>query len=136
MSTTGIYQRPDSPYWWANWTNESGKAIRQSTRVIVSEDPHGLRAMAVRERFMQPANAPHELVGNTWDELIELYLEHLAATCRASTLQRYEAALRQLYPAFTGNALDSITRHTVKAYLRNRQVTCQAATINVVALRA
>lgn len=134
MSTTGIYQRPDSPYWWAAWKDASGKTVRRSTRVAVADDPRGRQAATVREQWARPpAMEPRltEATGGTWDELIELYLEHLATTCRRGTLRRYEAALRALYPVFTGKRVAGITRADVKTYLRERRANCQAATVNI-----
>jgi hypothetical protein len=52
----GIFGRPDSPYWWASFTDRSGRAARRSTGVRKAEDPDQVRAKAVRAQWILDAD--------------------------------------------------------------------------------
>lgn len=129
----GIYERDDSPYWWASFIRPDGRAARRSTRIRVALDPHGVEARRVRASFMiatEPVAEPSEAM--TWDELVAAYLPALERRVRPRTLLRYESALRGMYPYWTGKPAATTTGE-VKAYLRKLAADgYKPATINVV----
>lgn len=128
----GIYERPDSPYWWASWTLASGQTARRSTRIRRDLDPNGLEAQRVRSSFMR--DIPRVVVGHKemlWEELVEAYIPVLKGKCKASTVFRYQHALKQMLPYFAGKPV-GMPASEVKAYIRMRQADgYKPATINI-----
>lgn len=125
----GIYQRPDSPYWWMSYPDTSGKTARRSTGIRTALDPHGIEARRVRDGFIAPSVVVDTEM--SWDELVEAYLPELERKVRASTLKRYEDALRALYHTFSGKPANVPTR-LVKDYIRARVAQGYApSTINI-----
>ncbi|WP_295393298.1 tyrosine-type recombinase/integrase [uncultured Thiodictyon sp.] len=47
----GLFQRPDSPYWWASTPDGLGGSTRRSTGVRVDADPNGLKIASVKVGF-------------------------------------------------------------------------------------
>lgn len=133
----GLYERPDSPYWWACW-KQGRKTIRRSTRVKVADDPTGEAAEKVRAAWIASPPAPKQVTVCTpessvpvlWEELVLQYLEHLERKIRPSTLLRYEKALKRIAPHFMGRPIEA-TKAQVKAWIRHeRQAGYAQSTIN------
>jgi integrase len=128
----GIYERPDSPYWWACWMLPSGKTARRSTRIRRDLDPNGIEAQRIRESFIH--DAPRVISGRNnmlWEELVEAYLPVLKRRCKDSTFIRYRHALKQLLPYFAGKPA-AMPSSEVKTYIRMRENDGYAnATINI-----
>lgn len=126
----GIYERPDSPFWWASYTDASGKSTRRSTRVRKKDDPRQIEAKRVRAGFISALSVsppsefvtslPHSEVEATWDELVVAFFEEHEKKIAKSTAQRYEYALKHLYAFFTGRRLADIRRRDIKAYINGR----------------
>lgn len=117
----GIYERPDSPYWWAAWTLPSGKTARRSTRIRRDLDPSGSEAQRVRASFI--GNTQRMVEGHSgmlWEELVEAYLPVLKRKCKSSTVFRYQHALKQMLPYFAGKPVNMAPAE-VKAYIRMRE---------------
>lgn len=134
----GLYERPDSPYWWASF--KSGrKTIRRSTRVKVADDPTGEAAEKIRAAWIAnpPITTPNVVIHDAecrvpvlWEELVLQYLEHLERKIRPSTLTRYEKALKRVAPHFMGGAIET-TKAQVKAWIRHERAEGYAqSTIN------
>lgn len=117
----GIYQRPDSPYWWGTWTKPGGGTARRSTGVEVAADPRGIEAKRARARMMVEAGAAPEAAhpGRTWDELMEAYLDQVQKAPR--TMERDRRTLRPLYREFSGRMLAGITGADIRAYRAKRE---------------
>jgi integrase len=119
----GLHQRPNSPYWWASIPNGRGGSARRSTRVPIAEDPQGLKAAAVRARWI--AEAPHrahdptKVDAPTFDDLLLAYLREVTPRKRAPERDTYSA--RRLFPYFTGKALSAINAPEVRGYIAQRQ---------------
>lgn len=134
----GLYERPDSPYWWACW-KQGRKTIRKSTRVKVADDLTGEAAEKIRSAWIAnpPVTTPKIVIHDTecrepvlWEELVLQYLEHLERKIRPSTLLRYEKALKRIAPHFMGKPI-ATTKAQVKAWIRHeRQAGYAQSTIN------
>jgi integrase len=128
----GIYERPDSPYWWASWTLPCGKTTRKSTRVRVALDPNGLEAKRVSLALLR--DVPRVVAGHNdmlWEELFEAYLPVLKRNCASSTVYRYQQSLKSLLHFFAGKPA-GMPASEVKTYIRMRQNDGYAnATINI-----
>lgn len=115
----GIYTRPKSPYWWASYTDASGRATRRSTGVAVADDPDGRQAAAIRASLIADTRRERLAPDHTWDDLMLLYLEQVTPTKRAPERDYWSA--RALRPAFAGRRLSAIGAPEVRAYIKARQ---------------
>lgn len=127
MSNDGIFERPDSQFWWASWSDSSGKTHRRSTRIKKLDDPKKTQAFKIRTQFMLGEEKEPE--GETWSSLLEQYLEHLEGRIERNTMVRYEMALKHLFPVF-GSMDARMSGKEIKAYLRDRLKVAKPATIN------
>ncbi|WP_295398856.1 hypothetical protein [uncultured Thiocystis sp.] len=79
----GLYRRPDSPKWWATYTDANGKRVRCSTGTAERQEADALLAKwkleAHRERQWDEA-PPHG-----FDELMVVYLTRLWPFSRPGT---------------------------------------------------
>lgn len=127
----GIFARPDSPFWWASYTNGGGQPTRRSTGIRCETDPEGIKARAIRAQWILEVDTPTSntsLPGKTFDQLMLLYLKGPSAEKR-SERDRYSA--KRLYPVFTGKVLEDIRGADVRAYIEQRRAECvTAGTIN------
>lgn len=117
----GIYQRPDSPYWWYCYQDERGKMARGSTRVRIELDPTGAEANRVRQSLI-PKTEPQlaDLTDDLrWEELIQAYRKEIIGTVKDSTLEIYDCAIKDLYCAFAGRPA-ALRAVEVKDYINGK----------------
>ena len=136
----GIYERDRSPFWWCSYIDGSGQPTRCSTRVRKDADPRQTEAKRVRARLIAAdtkarhlahSELPQDHHVTTFDELLDAYLAEQEKSLAASTIKRYEYALKHLLPVFTGVRLTAIRRTTVKAYVNQRIAAgAKPATVN------
>lgn len=131
----GIFNRPDSPYWWASWTDGRGKSARRSTGVRQDEDPSQVKAKAIRAQWLLEADThrrggpPPEVQGHTFDDLMLAYLGQVTPTKRAGERDRW--SVKQLFPVFTGRVLQTLGAAEARGYIAKRQGEgVAAATVN------
>lgn len=125
----GIYQRPDSPFWWACYPQPGGGSARRSTGVPVAEDAEGLKAQAIRAGWRVQGQARQTGERATFDDLLLLYMQQVTPTKRAPERDRYSA--KALFKVFTGRALEGIKAADVRGYIAGRTAAGIAAgTIN------
>jgi integrase len=127
----GVYERPDSPYYWASYTDAGGQRVRRSTGLRKSIE--GRReAEALLAKWTLEAHREKqwdEPPNRTFDELMLAYLKVAAADKRAGERDRY--SLKHLYPVFTGRELQRITSVDVRSYIAARkQQGAAPATVN------
>jgi len=123
----GLYQRTDSPYWWASYVDASGRRTRRSTGTANRREAAALlskwKLEAHRERQWEVEPT------RTFDELMLAYLKATANERRDSNRDRY--VLQHLYPVFTGRELNSLRAVDVRHYIDARKADgLAAATIN------
>lgn len=116
----GIFRRPDSPHWWACTPNGRGGSTRRSTGIKVADDPHGLKAAAIRAAWLAdtPTPAPQPLIAQTFDDLM---LAYLARPMNPRTARRRKCAAKNLYPHFTGRSMAGLVGQDVRAFIAARQ---------------
>lgn len=129
----GLYQRSDSPYWWASYTEGSGKRVRRSTRIRLDADRQEAEALLVKwvhEAHQQRmwGKEPEEARQRfTFDEVMLAYLRgHTTRT----PMNKRTSALKPLYSHLSGRAMDAITEMDIKHYIRGRLIHVKAATVN------
>lgn len=112
----GLRKREGSPFWWASYTDASGKRTRRSTGTSDRKEAEALLAKwkleAYRERRWD------EKPSHTFDELM---LEYLPEHQHKRSIQRDKDSLKRLYPFFTGRTLDKLSGQDVREYVKRRQ---------------
>ena len=113
----GLHKRSDSPYWWASYTDASGRRTRRTTGTEDRKEAEALLAKWKLEahRGRQWEEQPER----TFDELMLAYLPVSEREKRSS--ERDRNSLKRLYPFFTGRDLGSITPMDVRAYVDQRR---------------
>ena len=131
----GIFARPDSPYWWASFTDSRGRATRRSTGVRRDQDPDQLKAKAIRAQWLLEAETDRGSLpqsdgqGHSFDELMLLYLGQVSPSKRAGERDHFSA--KQLYPRFTGRTLETLSVADARAYVAKRTAEgAQPGTVN------
>nr|WP_157639633.1 site-specific integrase [Lamprocystis purpurea] len=114
----GLFQRPDSPYWWAATPDGLGGSTRRSTGIRIDADPKGLKAAAMRAGWLVTPPPVPTAAGYTFDDLLLAYLDQVTPTKRAPERDRWSA--KALFPAFSGKTLASIDGAEVRAYIAKR----------------
>lgn len=128
MSDRGIYQRKDSPYWWACWQDASGKTVRRSTGIRLSVD----RELAQQRRDEWAGIGKDIANDQSWDWLVAEYAMELKRRVRGSTRATYAKAVVHLRRHFGGRQLESITSADVKGFIRAMKAKdLSAAYINI-----
>ena len=129
----GIYRRAGSSYWWISIQDRSGRQTRRSSGIPLTEDPEGLKALAMRAALLaeqaEAPTGPDPRNERTFDELILAYLGEVTPTKAAAESDRYAA--KHLQPVFTGKRLVDIGVAEVRAYIKARQAEgASAGTLN------
>jgi integrase len=131
----GIFARPDSPFWWASFTDGGGRATRRSTGVRRDEDPSQLKAKAIRAQWILDAETDRgeatetDVAGHSFDELMLMYLGQVSPGKRAGERDQFSA--KRLYPAFSGRALETLGAADARAYVGERTAEgAQPGTVN------
>lgn len=113
----GLFRRKDSPYWWASYTDASGKRARRSTGTADRREAEALlskwRLEAHNSRHWQAEPS------RTFDELMLAYLETVSSRKRRG--DRDITSLKRLTPFFTGRELGGLKPSDVRAYIDERR---------------
>ncbi len=121
----GIYQRPNSPYWWASWIDGRGKPARRSTQIRREDDPRKEQAKAVRAQWLLDAQTEKRQThqtkpqGRTFDELMVNYIDGPSLEKKSHERDLY--SLKPLANAFQGRELASIKGADVRQYIQERK---------------
>jgi len=121
----GVFERKDSPFWWASFTDGRGQPTRRSTGVRRDEDPGRERAKAIRAQWVLEAliqrqsGCSAEASVHNFDELMLLYLEGPGTEKRSAERDRFAA--KRLFPFFSGRMLGDITGSDIRAYIDQRK---------------
>ena len=116
MSRDGLYKQQGSPYWWASFTDGSGKRRRRSTRCTNKRDADRVRATWMTEAGKGLSPLP---VNTTYREGVA-DLESDYAQKGNRSWPRVERALAHLKGAFGGAKLVEITTDRIRQYLGAR----------------
>jgi integrase len=113
----GLYQRGDSPFWWASLIDTSGKRTRRSTGTA---DRREAEQILARWRL----DTRREVVwgeqpSRTFDELMLNYLRETQPEKRSAERDRYSA--KALYTFWTGRTLNDIGPSDVRGYIEHRR---------------
>ncbi len=102
----GIFQGPDSPYWWASFTDERGRPTCCGTGVGKLDNPGRERAKAVRAQWALEATIARrdgptpEPGGLTFDQLMRAYIQGPGTEKQSAERNPYSA--KRLFPLAVG----------------------------------
>jgi len=125
----GVYQRPDSPFWWCSYNDASGKRARRKlagahtrTQAVKMLDAIRVQEEKARTLGVRPAT---EI---TTEALFERYEKHQKARIRATTFERLGGILGTLKSHLPEQA-KAITKRTVSEYIEARAETVKPGTV-------
>ena len=125
----GVYQRPDSPFWWCSYSDASGKRARRKlagahtrTQAVKMLDAIRVHEEKARTLGVRPAT---EI---TTEALFERYKKHQKARIRSTTFERLGGILDTL-KAHLPEQAKVITKRTVAEYIEARAETVKAGTV-------
>jgi integrase len=119
----GVYQRPDSPFWWCSYNDANGKRVRRKlagahTRTQALEFLAGIRTSEDKARIL--GVRPSTEI--TTEALFERYKKHQKARIRSTTFDRLGGILGALKERLPARAKE-ITKRTVAEYIETRSDT-------------
>lgn len=125
----GVYQRPDSPFWWCSYSDASGKRARRKlagahTRPQAVKMLDAIRVQEEKARTLgvRPAT---EI---STEALFERYKRHQKARIRSTTYDRLGGILDTLKAHLPAQA-KAITKRTVAEYIETRAETVKPGTV-------
>jgi integrase len=125
----GVYQRPDSPFWWCSYSDASGKRARRKlagahtrTQAVKMLDAIRVQEEKARTLGVRPAT---EI---TTEALFERYKKHQKARIRSTTFERLGGILDTLKARLPEQA-KAITKRTVAEYIEARTETVKPGTV-------
>ena len=123
----GLFKKPNSRFWYADFTDSSGKRTKRSTGTVDRKEAEALLAKWKLEAHQQQMwDAPPT---RTYDDLMLLYLQGPSQDKRAPERDLFSA--RRLTPFFQGKALNTMGPADVQAYIDQRRTqNVGPATIN------
>ena len=123
----GLYRRPDSPVWWASYTDSSGKRVRRSTGTSQKSEAAALlgkwKAQAHQETHWN--HAPER----TFEELMTRYLTETNGERRSEISVKRNIA--QLRNSFAGVDMSQASNSLTRSHITRRKADgVSNATIN------
>ena len=125
--TQGLFKKPNSKYWYADFTDASGRRVKRSTRTVDRKEAEALLAKWKLEAHRQAMwdEEPTRL----YDDLMLCYLQGPSTEKRAHQRDLYAA--KRLTPFFQGKMLNELGAADIQAYIdRRRGEGVGPATIN------
>jgi len=131
----GLYIRVNSPYYWASYTDGSGRRVRRSTGIRRSREGRRAAQALLAEWRLESAQerrrAADPSCAGTFDELMLAYLPASERRKRPGTVERDRISAKHLYRKFTGRDMATLNRSDVNGYVEARERNGVAAgTIN------
>ena len=125
----GVYQRPDSPFWWCSYNDAIGKRTRRKlagahtrTQAVKMLDAIRVNEEKARTLGVRPAS---EI---TLEALFDRYKKHQKARIRVTTFKRLDGILNTL-KANLPELAKAITKRTVSEYIETRALKVKPGTV-------
>jgi integrase len=117
--TQGLFKKPNSRYWYADFVDAGGQRVKRSTRTVDRKDAQALLAkwkLEAHRQFMWNEEPPR-----SYDDLMLRYLQGPSKDKRAHDRDLYAA--KRLTPFFQGRALNALGPAEIQAYIDQRRAT-------------
>jgi len=126
----GLFERPNSPYYWATYTDARGRRVRRSTGVEKSKQGVKEAKALLAKWKLEAHRCKHwdEAPEHSFDELLLMYIKSSQPRLRAP--ERDLTSARRLKPFFSGMAMSEITGRVVSEYIATRRNDVGPGTIN------
>ena len=125
----GVYQRPDSPFWWCSYKDATGKRARRKlagahtrTQAVKMLDAIRVKEEKALTLGVRPAS------DITLEALFERYEKHQKARIRATTFERLGGILKTLKANLPEEA-KAISKRTVGEYIETRALKVKPGTV-------
>jgi len=120
----GVRRRSDSPYWWASYTDRSGKRVERSTGTTSKREAINIRNKWSADEWTKSVKETEP--DRTFEQLVLLYLDGTATTKRSGDTdkKRFKQWAKYLPEKFLMNTLDG---SDVLGYIARR---CKAGVSN------
>jgi len=112
----GVYRRPDSPYWWASFIDESGKRVRRSTG---QTDRREAIAVLATWRLDATSDEEGDAAQHTFDELMVAYL--LATEGRRRNEDVVRLHVWRLKQSFSEKVMEALSASDITRYIQKRK---------------
>ena len=114
--TQGLFKKPNSRFWYVDYTDASGQRVKRSTRTVDRKAAEGLLAkwkLEAHRQVMWDEEPPR-----LYDDLMLRYLQGPSMDKRAHQRDLYAA--KRLTPFFQGKALNDVGPADIQAYIDKR----------------
>jgi integrase len=115
--TQGLFKKTNSRYWYADYTDASGRRVKRSTGTVDRKEAEALLAKWKLEAHRQKRWG--EEPARTYDELMLMYLDGPSQDKRAH--DRDISAAKRLTPFFRGRVLNELGPADIQAYIDQRR---------------
>jgi integrase len=115
--TQGLFKKPNSRYWYADFTDAGGERVKRSTRTVDRKEAEALLAkwkLQVHRQVMWDEEPPR-----MYDDLLLRYLQGPSTDKRAHDRDLYAA--KKLTPFFQGKVLNDLGAADIQAYIDSRR---------------
>lgn len=125
----GLFERPDSPYYWASYIDASGRRVRRSTGIRKSTQGRK-EAEALLSKWRLEAHRAQQ-----WDEqpprtFEELMVAYLQATSDKRSHRDDLSRAKRLQEYFRGQVMNDLRAVDVRGYIAVRREEVSPATVN------
>lgn len=110
------YPRKDSRYWWASYTDASGKPVRRSTGTTDRKEAEALESKWRLEAFRQ-----HQWGEEPAHSFDDLMLDYLTDTENKPSHERDLYSVKRLKEHFSEHSLPSLTPQDIADYKKKRR---------------
>ena len=116
----GLYERPDSPFYWVSYIDARGQRVRGSTgiRKSIAGRQEAEALLAKKRLETHRAKRWDEQPQYTFEDIMVQYLRAVETRRTAAKIKRHVMSLRQ---AFAAMPLEAITPAHITAYIETRR---------------
>lgn len=112
----GLFQRPDSPYFWASFVDSSGSRIRRSTGTSDRQE-----AEAVLAKWRLEVHEEKQWGKEPSRSFEQVMVEYLNEVKGRRSIESIRHMVRQLRQSFAGRAMESLRGKDVAAHIARRR---------------
>jgi integrase len=115
--TKGLFKKPNSRFWYVDYTDASGQRVKRSTRTVDRKDAEALLSkwkLEVHRQVMWDEDPPR-----LYDDVMLRYLQGPSTDKRAHDRDLFSA--KRLTPFFQGRSLNDLGPADIQAYIDRRR---------------
>lgn len=116
----GLFERPDSPYYWASFTDASGKRVRRSTGIRKSTEGRK-EAEALLAKWKLEAHQERQWdkePSRSFEDVMVQYMHYAGKLKSAESVRLF---VRQLRVSFAGRAMETLRGVDIASHIARRR---------------